>query len=142
MVKAANHHQRQVQASVFKPWQRLTAQHTRTLHQGDAHYQRSVQRAACQLWLCRLRAVVAANEERLRGLEVRAVTMGERHLLRFWLVKWKHAHSMAREEKQMSATLLQATHTDTSALHCCDYVLTHWPLLHALFAVFVCAVAS
>ena len=101
-VKAANHYQRRLQAIAFKPWQQLTSQHTQVMQQGDAHYQRSMQRTAYLLWMCRMRTAVAANEERLRVLEARAVTMGHRHLLRFWLVKWKHAHTLAREEKQMS----------------------------------------
>ena len=116
MTKAANHHQRQLQAVAFKPWQRLTLHHTQSVCQGDGHYQRSLQRAACLLWACGMRAAVAANEERLLVLEVRAVAMGERHLLRFWLVKWKHAHSLTREEKQMSVHRVALSHSQRACV--------------------------
>ena len=111
MTKAANHYHKQLQSNAFQPWQRLTSQHTRSVQHGDAHYQQSVRRTAYLLWLYRMRAVVTANEERLRVLEVRAVAMGERHVLRFWLIKWKHAHTLVREEKQMSADLVTLSHT-------------------------------
>ena len=122
MVKAADHRQRYLQARAFQPWQRLTVQHFDALRQGDAHYQQSVQRFAYLLWLCRMRAAVAANEERLRGLEVRAVVMGERHLLRFWLLKWKHAQALAREEKQVSVDFVHTCTCNVQARRC---VLTH-----------------
>ena len=104
-IKAARYHQRHLQARTFKPWQRLTAQYVDVLQLGEAHYHSRVQRAACLLWLYRMRTAAAANEERLRVLEVRAVAMGQRHLLRYWLLKWKHAHALGREDKQMSVDL-------------------------------------
>ena len=109
MIKAAGHHKRYVMSAAFKPWQRLASKHSQAVCRGDAHYQSSVQRAAYSLWMFRMRAVVAANEERLRVLEVRAVAMGDRHLLRFWLLKWKHANALAKEEKQVS--ILHITHS-------------------------------
>ena len=103
LLRATRHHQRRRQASAFHPWHQLTAQHSQLALQSAEHYQRGVQRAAYLLWVCRVRAAVAAHEERLRVLELRAVGLGQRHLLRFWLLKWKHAHALTREEKQMSA---------------------------------------
>ena len=102
--RATLFHQRQLQRAAFLPWRTLALRHAEDAGTADAHYERALQQRVQRMWLDQARKRMRIKEEHLARLEERAVAVGRRRLLRFWMRRWTRFHAIREVEKRASVS--------------------------------------
>ncbi len=101
----------------------------------ERHHARLVQRCAYRLWIDSVQHRLRMKDERLAQIEQRAIVLGHKRALRFWLSKWKEHQAIHQTEKRASVDIDKtSTHNalhppssswlSLSSSHFC--VILHW----------------
>ena len=80
----------------------MALHHAEAHGRADRYHSMLLQRSAYRVWLITVQHRVQLKDERLTQIEQRAIVLGHKRVLRFWLFKWKEHQADRQTEKRAS----------------------------------------